>query len=602
MLGTLVALLAAVTIAVPLSRRLGLGSILGYLLAGVAIGPSALRLVTDVDQIAAVSGLGVIMLLFLIGLELRPQRLWALRDSIFGLGATQVVASAAALAALAHLAGIAWPGAITLGAGLALSSTAIVLPMLRERGLLASTAGRDSFAVLLFQDMAFVPLVALLPLLADGRIPTHVPWQGVVKDVLAIAAILVGGTFLVRPLFRLVGGAKIQEAFTAVALLLVLGTAALASWAGMSTSLGAFMAGVILSDSEFRHELQADVEPFEGLLLGFFFISVGMSADLSLVYRQPLTVAGWLVALLVVKIAVAFAIDLVRRRGAESSLRFSLALPEASEFSFVLFGVAVSNGVLEQGQADLATLAAGLSMVVTPALFAASEGLLIPLFGARQERQPDPIDEPPNPVIICGFGRVGQVIGRVLRMQSIPFTALEQDPGQVDVVRRFGTKVYFGNPSREEVLRAAGAETARILVVALDDMEETVAVVEMAKRHFTHLAIYARARNRRHAHRLMELEIAGIVRETFFSSLKLTELILGGLDIPADRAQRALDLFQEHDERTLAAQRYISGDEARLIQSTQQAAQELLDLFEADQRAQPDQDSQQTDRAPLAVS
>jgi CPA2 family monovalent cation:H+ antiporter-2/glutathione-regulated potassium-efflux system protein KefB len=601
MLGTLVALLAAVVIAVPLSRRLGLGSILGYLVAGVAIGPSGLRLVTDVGQIADVSELGVIMLLFLIGLELRPHRLWILRDSIFGLGATQLVISTAVLAVLGHLVGLSWPGAVTLGAGLALSSTAIVLPMLRERGLLASTSGRDAFAVLLFQDMAFVPLVALLPLLADGHIPTHVPWQVVVKGVLAIAAILIGGNFLIRPLFRLVGGAKIQEAFTAVALLLVVGTAALASWAGLSTSLGAFMAGVILSDSEFRHELRADVEPFEGLLLGFFFISVGMSADLALLYEQPLTVVFWLAALFVVKIIVAFVIGLIRRSSAESALRFSLALPEASEFSFVLFGVAVANGVLEQEEANLATLVAALSMVVTPALFAASEAFAMPRFGSRQERQPDPIDEPPAPVIICGFGRVGQVVGRVLRMQRIRFTALEKDPGQVDVVRRFGTKVYFGNPAREEVLRAAGAETARILVIALDDMEEAVAVVETAKRHFDHLAIYARARNRRHAHRLMEFGIAGIVRETFFSSLRLTELILEGLDVPVDRAQRALELFREHDEHTLAVTQPISGDEERLIQSTQQAAQELRDLFEADQSARSDQEPP-IPRATAAVS
>ncbi|HTT82582.1 MAG TPA: monovalent cation:proton antiporter-2 (CPA2) family protein, partial [Rhizomicrobium sp.] len=302
MLDTLVVLLAATAIAVPLSRRLGLGSILGYLVAGIVIGPSGVRLITDVGQISDVSRLGVVMLLFLIGLELRPHRLWVLRKAVFGLGLGQMVPSTILLAALAHLAGMQWPAAIATGAGLALSSTAIVLPMLGERNLLSSAGGRDAFAVLLFQDMAFIPLVAVVPLLGGGHVPTHVSWQLVGKDVLAIAAILVGGSFLIRPIFRLVGGAKTKEVFTATGLLLVAGTAALAAWAGLSMSLGAFMAGVMLSDSEFRHQIQADVEPFEGLLLGFFFISVGMSANLELVIAHPILILVSLLALIFAKV------------------------------------------------------------------------------------------------------------------------------------------------------------------------------------------------------------------------------------------------------------------------------------------------------------
>ena len=285
MLTTLVVLLAAATIAVPLTRRAGFGSVLGYLLAGIAIGPAGLGLITDVDAIASIASLGVVMLLFLIGLELRPQRLWVMRRAVFGLGSAQVVITGAALAALAHFIGIAWPGAIVLGAGLAMSSTAIVLPMLAERDLLTTPAGRDAFAVLLFQDLAFIPLVALVPLLAGDAIPDRVPWHDVARAAGTIAVILVGGRFLLRPLFRVIGGAKTPEVFTAVALFIVVGTAFLATTAGLSPSLGAFMAGVLLSDSEYRHELQADIEPFEGLLLGFFFISVGMSADLDLAGR-----------------------------------------------------------------------------------------------------------------------------------------------------------------------------------------------------------------------------------------------------------------------------------------------------------------------------
>ncbi len=582
MIETLVALLAATAIAVPISRRLGFGSILGYLIAGGIIGPSGLRLVTDVHQIATVSELGVVMLLFLIGLELRPHRLWVLRNAVFGLGLGQMVPTTMLLAGLAHLAGTPWPGAVVLGAGLALSSTAIVLPMLGERNLLSSTAGRDSFAVLLFQDMAFIPLVALVPLLSGVGVPTSVPWQNVARGVAAVAIILVGGSFLVRPIFRAVGGARTPEVFTATALLLVVGTAALADWAGLSMSLGAFMAGVLLSDSEYRHELQADIEPFEGLLLGFFFISVGMSANLALAGLQPGLVAGLVAVFGLVKVAVAFVVGLVKRRSAKSALRFSLALPQGSEFSFVLFAAAVGSGVLGRQQADLATLAIAVSMVVTPILFAVSESFVMPRLDARKEPVYDPIEGPPVPVIICGFGRMGQIVGRILRMQGIAFTALDKSPAQVEVVRRFGNKVYFGNPAREELMRAAGAEQARILVVATDVMDETLEVVDLAKRHFPHLVILARARNRHHAHLLMDRDVTGIVRETFFSSLRLTEMVLGQLDIAPEAARRAIALFRAQDERTLIETHAIAHDEKQLIQSTQQAAQELNELFEAD--------------------
>lgn len=582
MLETLVALLAATAIAVPITRRLGFGSILGYLIAGTVIGPSGLRLVTDVNQISEIAELGVVMLLFLIGLELRPHRLWILRNSVFGLGLGQMVPTTVVLAVLAHLVGTPWPGAFVLGAGLALSSTAIVLPMLGERSLLSSMAGRDSFAVLLFQDMAFIPLVALVPLLAHGELPTSVPWVTVGRDVLVIAIILVGGTFLVRPLFRIVGGARTPEVFTATALLLVIGTAALADWAGLSMSLGAFMAGVMLSDSEYRHELQADIEPFEGLLLGFFFISVGMSANLGLAAEHPGLIAIVVAVMMAAKIAIVFALGLIKRGSVRSALRFSIALPEGSEFSFVLFGVAVASGALSRDRADLATVAIALSMVVTPILFATSERIVMPLLEPRKEPVYDEIDNAATPVILCGFGRFGQIIGRVLRMQGIAFTALDKSPEQIRVVRRFGNKVYFGNPAREEVLRAAGAGQARVLVVALDEMDQTLEVVDMAKRHFPDLAIFARARNRRHTHLLMDRGVAGIVRETFFSSLRLSEMVMEKLDIPVEDARRAIEIFREYDERALVETHAIAHDESQLIQSAQQASEELQELFEAD--------------------
>lgn len=582
MLPTLVALLAAATIAVPLTRRFGLGSVLGYLLAGVAIGPSGLRLVSDVDQIADISSLGVVMLLFLIGLEVRPKRLWIMRRQVFALGSAQLAFSAAVLAILSHVVGIAWPGAIVLGTGLAMSSTAIVLPMLADNDLLQSRAGRDGFAVLLFQDLAFIPLVALVPLLTQRTLPDHVPWHDVARAVAAIVVILVGGRFAIPPLIRAIGGTRTPELFTTAALLIVAGTAYIASLAGMSMSLGAFMAGVLLSQSEYRHELQADTAPFEGLLLGFFFISVGMSANIALAAVHPLRLAAATLALLAAKIAICFALAVAARRKLPEAIRFGLALPQASEFSFVLFGVAVGIGALAPDTAAMATLVAAVSMAATPVLFALSEHLLIPRL--RKEPKPafDEIKSDASPVIICGFGRVGQIISRILRMHGIQFTALERDPGQVDVVRRFGNKVYFGDPTRADILRAAGADDAKLVIVVQDQMEDVLSIVETTKRNFPHLKIVARARNRRHAHLLMDRGVDALVRDTFYSSLKMAEESLLALGVSRADAIRSVELFREHDERNLVEFHAIYRDEQQLIQSTQQATDELHALFEAD--------------------
>ena len=587
MLATLVALLAAAAIAVPLSRRAGFGSVLGYLVAGVAIGPGGLGIVTNVDEITNIASLGVVMLLFLIGLELRPRRLWVMRRAVLGLGGAQLVACGAVLAALAHVAGIGWAGAVVLGAGLAMSSTAIVLPLLAERDLLAGRAGRDGFAVLLFQDLAFIPLVAVVPLLAGQAIPDQVPWWDVARAAAVVVVILAGGRFLMRPLFRAIGGARTPEMFTMVALLIVTGTALLASAGGLSPSLGAFMAGVLLSGSEYRHELEADIAPFEGLLLGFFFISVGMSADLTLARTAPLLLVTGTLVLLFAKSAVLYVLARVARQDGVNALRFALALPQASEFSFVLFGAAVAAGALDPEAARVATLVAAASMLATPILFAGVEAWVTPrLRPKRQDPAYDKIEGEMNPVIIAGFGRMGQIVGRVLRLHNIPFTALERDPGQVDVVRRFGNKVYFGDPTRAEVLRASGADQAKLLVVLLDDMDAVLRTVDMARRNFPQLKILTRARNRRHAHLLMDRGVDGLVRETFFSSLVLAEQALTTLGIEPDAAARAVALFRDYDEKVLVSSHAIYRDEKKLIQTQQDATAELEGLFEADRERQ----------------
>ncbi len=584
MLPTLAILLATAVLLVPLSRRLGLGSVLGYLAGGALIGPSGLRLITDIGEIASVSGLGVVMLLFLIGLEVRPQRLWVMRRAVFVLGPAQVAVTTAVLAVAGHLIGLPWPAAVVVGAGLALSSTAIVLPLLAERDLLGSASGRDIFAVLLFQDLAFIPLVAAVPLFAEGAAPGHLSWLELGRAAGAILAILIGGRFLIRPAFRAIGGARTPEVFTALALFVVAGSAALANAAGLSMSLGAFIGGVLLSDSEYRHEVRADVEPFEGLLLGFFFLSVGMSANLGLAVQEPWLFAALVPGLMLAKMAVAFGLGRLGGQTNRAAVRFALALPQGSEFSFVLFSAAIAAGALTQAILDRATLAIALSMAATPLLFAASERFVVPLLGRVAKPAYDAIEDDGAPVIICGFGRVGQIVGRVLRMRGIAFTALEQDTEQVEVIRRFGSKVYYGNPARPDVLRAAGAEHARLLVVALDDMEQTLRVVEVARRTFPNLRVLARARNRRHAHLLMDRGITRLVRETYHSSLRLSEMALEDLGVPPGEAHRAVRFFQSYDERSLLDSHAFYEDERQLIQSARQAADELTGLFEADQR------------------
>lgn len=578
-------LLAACVIAIPLSRYAGLGSILGYLVAGVVIGPSVLGLVNNVTKIRDISEFGVTMLLFLIGLELRPHRLWVLRKSIFGMGLGQMLPTTIIIALLLVGSGMSVHEAIVLGIGLSLSSTAITLPLLSERNLLSTIPGRDAFAVLLFQDMAAIPVLALLPILAGSGMASF-SWIAVARGVAAVAVVLVGGSLLVPRLFRVVATAKAPEIFTATALLLVVGTAVLADWSGLSASLGAFLAGVMISDSDYRHEIQANIEPFEGLLLGFFFISVGMGVDLHFLMQNPVRIMLMVIGMLVLKGTISAAVSYYRRRLPSAAIRFALALPEGSEFGFVLFVAAVAEGTLGQHLADEATLVIALSMLLTPIIFSLSERYVIPRLNAQKPRPFDKIDANADdavPVIICGFGRVGQITGRILAMQKIRFTALERSQSQIDIVRRFGSRVYYGDPTREEVMRAAGADKAKVLLLAIDNVEDSVRIAAMVRRRFPDLHIVARARNRHHVHLLMGVGVSQFVRETFFSSLKLSELVLKDLDIPAEQAERAIHIFAERDELMLHESYSIANDEQKMIQTVQETNRQLQDLFETDE-------------------
>lgn len=590
MLVVLLILLAAIVIAIPLSRYAGLGSILGYLAAGVIIGPSVLRLVTNVSEIREISEFGVTMLLFLIGLELRPHRLWILRKSIFGMGLGQMVPTSVIIAGGLILLGIPVHNAIVVGIGLSLSSTAIALPLLSERKLLPTIPGRDAFAVLLFQDMAAIPVLALLPILAGSGMSSF-SWIHVARGAGAVAVILVGGTLLVPYLFRIIAAAKAPEVFTATALLLVVGTAALADWSGLSSSLGAFLAGVVMSDSDYRHEIQADIEPFEGLLLGFFFMSVGMAVDLHFLAQHPFEIILMVIGMMVIKVVIAAAVSYFRRRLVSAAIRFALALTEGSEFGFVLFAAAIAEGTLNSQLAAEATLVIALSMLLSPVLFNLSERYVIPRLSVKKARPFDKIDlsdDETTPVIICGFGRVGQITGRILAMQKIPFTALERNQNQVDIVRRFGSRVYYGDPLREEVMRAAGADKAKVLLLAIDNVEDSVRIAEMVRRKFPQLRVVARARNRHHAHLLMGVGVEELVRETFYSALKLTELVLQDLDVPRDQVERAVHIFETRDELMLQESYSISDDEKKMIQTVQEANRQLQDLFESDESERDD--------------
>ncbi len=583
MLATLVCLLAAAVLFVSLSRRAGFGSILGYLIAGALIGPSGLGLVRDAHDIAEISEFGVLMLLFLIGLELRVQRIWLMRRTVFGLGAAQVLIADAALALIAHLCGLAWPIAALVGAGLALSSTAIVLPMLSERELLSSAAGRDAFAVLLFQDLASIPLIALAPHLTGGDLGATLHWGGLLKGAAAVAAILLGGRFLVRPLFRLVGGAKTREVFTATALLVVAAAAALSAFAGLPPSLGAFAAGVVLAESEYRHELQADIEPFEGLLLGFFFISVGMSANVGLALHQPGLIAAGVAGLLAVKAAVGFLLARLKKQSLHTAIRFALALPQGSEFAFVLFGAAAAAGALARPDFDRLALIVGLSMFVSPILFSLSERYLQPLLKGRRARPFDSLDGATQaPVVICGFGRFGQIVGRVLDARGIAFNALDPDPENVELVRKFGYTAYYGDPTRVDLLRQVGAGQAKLVVVTIADAAENLKLVQALRRAFPDVTILARARNRRHAHLLLDEGVELFVRETFFSSLRLSEMVLTELGFAPAEAKKTVMAFREHDEQMLIDQHGYYKDEKKMVQTSADMVEEFHRLFDAD--------------------
>jgi monovalent cation:proton antiporter-2 (CPA2) family protein len=573
-------LLAAIVL-VALSRRLGFGSVLGYLAAGIIIGPFGFGFIHDPEHILHFAELGVVFLLFVVGLELQPSRLWVLRKMVFGLGSAQVIISAAILAAIAWSLGLGTTPAIVIGCVLALSSTAFVLQMLAEKKELTTSHGRAAFSILLFQDLAAIPLIAILPTLgaaSDGSF--DFAQAGIMFAT--IATLIVGGRFLLKPILQVAAGSKIPEIFTATALLVVIGAALLMEFAGMSMVLGAFIAGMLLADSEYRHQLEADIAPFKGLLLGLFFIAVGMSVNVGLLLDSPGRILLIVAMLMAAKALVL--VPLARVFGmcdARASISLAAVMSGGGEFAFVLFGIAARQRLVAAELIDELILAVAVSMLLTPFIYLLNEAVSARL-ERREEPQYDDMDNPHNDVIIAGFGRVGQIVARLLAVFKTPFTALEIDSSQVDVVRRFGNIVHYGDASRLDILRAAGAEHAKIFVLAIDDVEASIRTAEAVRQHFPHLRIVARARNRRHAHWLMDLGIEHIFRETMLSSLTMSKRVLTNLGFEEEEVERISAKFRARDTRLLKEQHAIHYSEEKMIQSSKDTAAELQSLLQGD--------------------
>ena len=586
-------LLAAV-VAVPFAKRLGLGSVLGYLLAGILIGPSVLHLVGDQTDVMHVAEFGVVMMLFLVGLELQPSRLWSLRKPILGLGGLQVLLTASAITlALRFGSSLPLQTCVAIGLALALSSTAIVIQSLSERGQLDTPAGRNAFSVLLFQDIAVIPILALFPLLATMPVSTDVAhhsdnllqgmpaWLQVFASLGSIALIVIIGRYALRPVFRFIADTNMRELFTAFALLLVVGIALAMSAIGLSAALGTFLAGVVLAESEFRHEIEVDIAPFKSLLLGLFFITVGANIDFAVVASDFALIFLLVLALIVIKVLVLLGLSQIFKMGNKPALLFTVALAQGGEFAFVLASAGVQFAVFDARTTSLITIVVALSMLVAPLLFVAFEAYANRSNQQANLEQHD--DVPPTcDVIIAGYGRFGQIIGRFLASAGYDLTILDHSASQIELVRRFGSTVYYGDAARADLLAAAGARNAKLLVVGVDDVDKSLEIVRTAKKHFPNMKIVARAVDRRHTYQLIEENVAAIRREIFHPALELGVDALKILGRDGDEAERMMQLFSEYDHAALIKLAEVWGDDQSYGRAIRQHVEDLRSILMED--------------------
>jgi glutathione-regulated potassium-efflux system protein KefB len=569
--------LAAAVVAVPIAQRAGLGSVLGYLLAGVAIGPWGLGLISDVEAILHFSEFGVVLLLFLIGLELNPKKLWQMRAPILGLGGAQVLITTLIITAIACLFGLTWQTSLVIGMGLALSSTAIALRVIEERELGGKEAGQSGFAVLLFQDIAVIPMLAMLPLLAGN---TGGSWADMLWMLGGVIGLLVGGHFLLRPLFRYVVMSGVRELFTVAALLLVIGIAVIMQQIGLSMALGTFLAGVLLAESEYRHELEIAIDPFKGLLLGLFFISVGMAVNLGLLAESPFAILIAVSSLVVLKGLVLYTLARIFGTQTKARSRMAMILSQGGEFAFVIFTAASAQGILSGDQVSFLLVVVSLSMVTTPLMLKLQDR-----FFARQLNQisesamsSDVVDRSPR-VIIAGFGRFGQIIGRLMYANKIRITVLESDASQIHILRKFGYKVFYGDSTHLELLRAAGADKAEAIVLCTDSPDEIMKTVDLCKQHFPQLKILARARSRVEAYQLLNHGVSNYSRETFLGALDLGRQTLTELGMHPYKAKRAEAHFRKLDNGMLKELLPQHSEDAELAQRAKEARKELEEIF-----------------------
>ena len=584
-LSTYAALLLAAVLLVPLFKKLGVGSVLGYLVAGVLIGPSVIGVVHEPETVLHTAELGVTLLMFVIGLELQRDRLWALRKSVFGLGSMQVIGCGAALAFAAWMFGLSIAAALIVGVALAMTSTAFLLPFLAERDELGSQYGRESFAVLLFQDLSVIPILALVAVLgATSGAVTPPGWPALV----AIAGVVLLGKPILSLMFKYVSRFGSREVFTAAALLTTVGLAWLMGLVGLPSTLGAFMAGVLLADSQFRHELEASIEPFESLLLGLFFMAVGMSVNLGLLAVNPLLVIGIALGVFTIKAAVFYGLRRFVLRGTDTVARpQAIALAVGGEFAFVLFTTAEGAKLITSAQGDLLTLAVALTMVIAPLAWILHDKVLVPWLNEGQDVAPfDRIDDPATPVIIAGYGRFGQIVGRILNMRNVSFTALDAASDHVDSVRKFGNKIYYGDATKLDLLRAAKTGEAKFFIVCVDNVDASLAIAELVREQFPGVQVLARARNRDHALRLRQLGVVDPMRETFWSSVELSKDLLAALGETPEVIASTVSTFVAHDLDLLAKQQAVFEDEERLVAVTKTARAELENILREDAEAE----------------
>ncbi|WP_137153103.1 monovalent cation:proton antiporter-2 (CPA2) family protein [Devosia sp. FKR38] len=598
-------LLAASIALVPLAKAAGLGTVLGYLAAGVLVGPYGLRLVSDTETTRQIAEFGIVMMLFLIGLDLQPREIWRMRHKVLGLGVTQVIATAAVLALTLTLSGLTWNVALIIGLALAMSSTAIAMQTIEQRDITTTDTGRASLAILLVQDVAIIPILAAIPLLAiagsgaaiDAEVTqavrsldSPVDWLMPLSVVGAFVGALLAGRYVVRPLLGYVARTEVREAFTAMGLALVVGAAMVTQLIGLSPALGGFIGGVLLADSEYRHELESNLQPFKGLLLGLFFISVGMSIDFSVLATEPVRIGVLVMGLVVVKMGILFALASLFRMHFADRLLLAMLLSQTGEFAFVVLQLARTEGAIPAGQYDIMSVAVALSMVTTPLLLLLFDKVIAPRLDGRAGQRPgDTIDEH-RKIVVLGYGRFGQIVTRMLRAQGFEMTLIDDDAAQIALVRRFGVKVFYGDASRVDLLHAAGVEKAELVVIAVGGADRILTIARNVRRHFPHVDIAARAVDRGHAHELMALGVEIFERETFLSAISLGAKVLVRLGHSPEEATRLAEAFEAHDNQLLQDSFFVREDETAYIGMVRNAMGLLNQAMSAD-RAEPPVDN-----------